>query len=317
MKVMVTGSSGYIGSTMCKLLKTSNSNNFVIGVDCKENTHKYLNEFYYCDINDKSMIANAVIKYKPDAIFHFAASADVSLSVQNPALFYENNIGATSQMMHTLIRSKWSGHFIFSSTAAVYGIPKTGIAAENDLLLPINPYGQSKLMCEIALADIVKGTDIKLTQFRYFNVCGAWGDVGDHVDATHIIPRLCHASKSGRPFTIYGKNYHTKDGTCVRDYIHVRDVCRAHLWIVGMQKEQNKTYNLGSGKGYSNAEVVEAFKLFTGQNLYHTYGNPRSGDPAVLIAEPSKFMREYDFHYEFNSLEQMITSSWEYYNTVK
>ena len=314
-KFLVTGSSGYIGSVMCKLLKQQGYG--VMGVDLEDPNHNYLDEFAGGNVRD-DIVAQAAKAYKPNAVFHFAASADVAMSMEQPALFYYNNVGATTELLGNLLNTGWRGHFIFSSTAAVYGVPQDA-AREEDSLHPINPYGRSKLMCEQALNDIVHMINdprLKLTKFRYFNVAGAWKNVGDHADASHIITRLSYALKHNKVFQLFGNQYDTRDGTCIRDYIHVRDICRAHLWAYENQQADNETFNLGTGRGYSNLEMVRAFKTFTGRDVKHVISAPRPGDPSFLVAN-SQRIQSQGFRYEHDSLEEMITSAWDYYNTME
>lgn len=314
-KFVVTGSSGYIGSVMCKLLKQQGY--AVMGVDLEDLNHNYLDEYVGGNVRDQ-ITADAIKSYKPAAIFHFAASADVGQSMEQPALFYHNNVGATTELIDNMVNRGWSGHFIFSSTAAVYGVPN-GPAKETDTLHPINPYGRSKLMCEQALDDIVRhgaSQSIKLTKFRYFNVAGAWKNVGDHADASHIITRLCHARKHKLPFHLYGNQYDTRDGTCIRDYVHVLDICKAHLWAFRSQQANGETYNLGTGRGYSNMEMIKAFRNFLGHNVEYVIDAPRPGDPSILVANSDRIQSQ-GFRYMHGSLEEMITSAWEYYNTME
>lgn len=311
MKIVVTGCSGYIGSVMCKLLKEERHH--VMGVDVNYCEHKYKDIFILGDVRSLST-AESIAAFKPDAIFHFAASADVGLSVDTPGLFYHNNIGATSEFVTNMTEMfNWKGHFIFSSTAAVYGWGSVNGCDERDELAPCNPYGESKLMCEQFLTTMALTHKFKLTMFRYFNVAGAWDDVGDHVHAGHIIPRLCNAGYFNRPFMLFGKDFPTEDGTCVRDYVHVRDICRAHLHAFKTQKSESSVYNLGSGSGFSNLSIINAFRRFSGRDTQYIITEERPGDPPTLVAVPDKFKDDTGFVYEHTNLEQMITSSWDYY----
>ena len=310
---MVTGCSGYIGSVMCKLLKEEGHD--VLGVDLQHCSHKYLDNFIQSDIRS-NVVGKQAVLFNPDAIFHFAASADVGLSVESPGLFYHNNIGATSEFVTDLVEKYgWRGHFIFSSTAAVYGWGSSNGCDERDELAPCNPYGESKLMCEQFLTTMALSHKFKLTMFRYFNVAGAWDDMGDHLDAGHIIPRMCSASYFNRPFTLFGNDHITEDGTCVRDYVHVRDICRAHLHAFYNQKTSNETYNLGSGTGFSNLSTINAFRRFVNEHMQYIVTDARPGDPPTLVAVPDKFKDDTGFVYEHTNLERMITSSWDYYRT--
>lgn len=316
MDVIVTGSSGYIGSAMCKLL-TQNGHT-VYGVDLVEPNEvqrQYIHHFSHMSICDDFLISYNLLDIIDDvkAIFHFAATADVGLSMTDPALFFENNIGATSSFIRHLIDAKWNGHFVFSSSAAVYGdVPQTVSYRESQELHPINPYGSSKLMCEQMLEQISHIYNMKMTFFRYFNVAGAWDDIGDHLSTGHIIPRLCKAKYEQVPFALYGDRYPTKDGTCVRDYVHVRDICRAHLHVLNNQHTRIETYNLGNGTGYSNKQIVDTLTRIAPGRIEVQVNPARKGDPAILVADNRKFVVETLFKYEHN-LEDMARSAWEYY----
>lgn len=309
MNVMVTGCSGYIGSVMCKLLKEKGHR--VLGVDINYCQHKYTDIFLLENVRAPK-VARVVAEFKPEAIFHFAASADVGESVTNPALFYHNNVGVTTELLDNVIKAGWNGHFVFSSTAAVYGV-KEEQCTEDSELTPCNPYGDSKLMCERALTTIAKAHGIKLTMFRYFNVAGALDDVGDHLTTNHIIVKLCKAAYEKQPFTLYGNVYRTPDGSCIRDYIHVVDICEAHLTAVTSQKQKIGVYNLGSGIGFSNIAMVDAFRRFTGQYVFMQVGFIRQGDPDYLVAHPKRFTIDTGFKYLHTNLERMLLSSWNYY----
>lgn len=314
MKVLVTGSQGYIGSVMCKLLKEANVE-YVEGCDIVNRDNNPYASTWILDAADP-LVAERVINLGIDHIFHFAASADIADSVTRPALFYHNNLGTTTKLLDNLIQKGWRGKFIFSSTAAVYNITDTIVNEDDPALLgPPNPYGMSKLMCEQAINTICTNHGIFAVMFRYFNVAGAWDDVGDHANASHIIPKLCDAVYSNNVFTINGSDYKTRDGTCVRDYVHVRDVCRAHLHAANYLEENPGiyTFNLGTSKGTTNHEMINAFSRFTGQQVQYKVGPRRPGDPQHLVADANKFVDKTNFKYEHSNLEQMITSSWEWY----
>lgn len=314
MKILVTGSRGYIGSVLMKTLTLQGYS--VIGVDVQKpnkDSASYGTTYRY-NINDQE-VADLVIKEDIDTIFHLAASADVEMSVTNPALFYTNNIGNTSRFISNLIDRGWNGKVIFSSTAAVYEDDNSSGVHENSTINPPNPYGKSKLACEHFFEDVQKVNDIDVVVFRYFNVAGAWNDCGDHDNSTRIIAKLCRSTYHKQQFTLYGTDKNTFDGTCVRDYLHVRDVCEAHLQACDFldSKPGYHVFNLGIGRGWSNREIINSFLLFTGQEPIVVEGPDRPGDPDHLVSIADKFMNQTGFRYKHSSLENIICSAWEHY----
>lgn len=317
MRVLVTGHRGYIGSVMTTMLQELGI--FCIGVDNAERTYidLKLNHSLFCDSSD-DLVIESVLKHDITHIFHFAASAAIADSVTNPALYYYNNLGETTKLLGKLHQAGWKGKFIFSSTAAVYG-EKGDFATENQELNPCNPYGRSKLMCEQAIKDICVPAGIDSVIFRYFNVAGAYSDAGDHLDSDHILPKICSAIYDKKPFIINGNEYNTRDGTCVRDYVHVMDICRAHLHASDFL-EGNRgihTFNLGSSEGFTNKEIVEAFQQYTGEEFEYDSGPNRPGDPASLMADNSKFRILTGFEYKHTDLEKIVTSAWDWYKKCK
>ena len=317
MRVLVTGHRGYIGSVMVSMLKELGI--FCIGVDNAERTYidLKLNHSLFCDCSNDLVIEH-VLKHNITHIFHFAASAAIADSVTNPALYYYNNLGETAKLLGKLHQAGWKGKFIFSSTAAVYG--EHGLFAfENQEKFPCNPYGQSKLMCEQAIDDICSKAGIDSVIFRYFNVAGAYNDAGDHLDSDHILPKICSAIYDKRPFVINGDQYETRDGTCMRDYVHVLDIGRAHLHAAEYLESNPgiHTFNLGSGEGFTNKEIVEAFQKYTGEEFEYSVGPRRPGDPALLMAQNSKFIDNTGFEYKHTDLEKIVTSAWDWYKKCK
>ena len=320
MRVLVTGHRGYIGSVMVSMLKELGV--FCIGVDNAERTYidLKLNHSLFCDCSD-DIVIEEVLKHDITHIFHFAASAAIADSVTNPALYYYNNLGETAKLLGKLHQADWKGKFIFSSTAAVYG-EDGAYAIEHQETRPCNPYGRSKLMCEEAIQEICTSAGIDTVIFRYFNVAGAYNDAGDHLDCDHILPKICSAMYDYNTFTINGGNYKTRDGTCVRDYVHVLDICRAHIHacdFLGDLPDMKGvyTFNLGSREGFTNKEIVEAFQKYTGEKLRYGIGDRRPGDPPLLIAENSKFIEQTGFEYKHTDLEKIVTSAWEWYKKCK
>jgi UDP-glucose 4-epimerase len=292
---------------------------FCIGVDNAERSYIDLkvNRSLLADCSEDDVIDSAM-KENITHIFHFAASAAIADSVTNPALYYYNNLGETAKLLGKLHQAGWKGKFIFSSTAAVYG-EDGEYAVEDQYETPCNPYGRSKLMCEQAIQEICTSAGIDSVIFRYFNVAGAYGDTGDHLDSDHILQKICSAIYGKKYFTINGSDYETRDGTCIRDYTHVLDICRAHIHATKFLETNTgiHTFNLGSREGFTNKEIVEAFLKYTGEELEYVFGDRRPGDPPLLIAENSKFISETGFEYKHTNIEEIVTSAWEWYKLCR
>ncbi len=312
MKVLITGSRGYIGSVLAKTLVAQGHEVHGIDINGNPDGSSIYGFFTEANINDSS-VAVMVKSLQIDTIFHLAASADVGESVLHPEQYYDNNIGNTATMLNNLIQVGWKGKIIFSSTAAVYQ-EQPRLSYETSTVNSPNPYGRSKYMCEQLLRDINKAHGISVAVFRYFNVAGSWDDTGDHIDSGHIIQRLCSAAHAGR-FTLFGNNKNTPDKTCIRDYVHVRDVCDAHIHASHFLDDNPGmyTFNIGSGKGFSNMEILSAFQRFTGKSINVITGPGRPGDPDFLVASPDKFVSDTGYRYNHSSLEKIITTAWTYY----
>lgn len=317
MRVIVTGHRGYIGSVMVRMLK--DQGHYVIGVDNNYTHHPIdlVTDLYMSASVGENEVAKMAVDNNIEYIFHFAASASVSDSVSNPALYYWNNVGETTKFLGNLHKRNWHGKFIFSSTAAVYGDKYFHPIMEGYEKQPCNSYGHSKLMCEQAIQDICSVAGIDVVMFRYFNVAGAYSGAGDHIDSEHIIPKICHSVCSNTPFVINGNDYDTRDGTCVRDYVHVVDVCRAHIhaaeWLSTIPEAGVHVFNLGSSQGFTNKEIIDSFVV----PVEYTYGPRREGDPPKLIADNTKFINWTGFEYTHTNLKEILTSSWEWYNKCR
>lgn len=297
---------------MSKLLKEQGHG--VYGVDRKFKTNPYLDVFFCGDAADKDMIAQAV-NFGIDAVFHFAADVDVHESTTAPAKYFNNNVGTTAALLENLCeRQQWRGHFIFSSTAAVYG--NLNCAIDEQIWPgpePVNPYGQSKWIAEQIVETVFSTHQLKTTVFRYFNVAGAWNEAGDHFDSSHIVSRLCRAARHNEGFVLYGSDYNTPDGTCIRDYLHVLDVCRAHLHAIHNQHGMQAVYNLGTGRGASNLEMIENFNKYNDVAVKHRVSSRRDGDPPFLVANGRRFVEETGFTYKHSCLHEILTSAWQHY----
>lgn len=305
LNIVITGASGYIGSVLSKLCFLKH--NRVLGIDLKRPKHKYYNKFVTCNFREDD-VARMIDDWDADVVFHLAASADVTDSTIYPLKYYDNNTGATSEFLNNLIRYDVRVPIIFSSTAAVYGEGNNRLT-EDSLTNPINSYGISKLMCEQILKDAYICNGMNSVSFRYFNVAGAYGDVGDHLDSGHVIQRLCDAQLSKKDFIIYGSDYNTFDGTCVRDFLHVLDVCRAHFYALNYLKNSpgSHVFNLGTGFEHSVKNLSEKFDV----NVVE--GSRRNGDPAYLIADGNKFVEKAGFRYLYSNIDNIIASAIEWY----
>jgi len=296
---------------LCKIAKERG--HMVVAADPRSPKHSYYDTFINDNIVMNSVAYEATNLYV-DAVFHLGASADVTDSTKRPSLYYKNNIGATAALFDNLIQMGWSGPIVFSSTAAVYGKSNQTVS-EYNALAPMNSYGKSKLMCEEYLEDLWHIHKLPSAIFRYFNVAGAYDDVGDHHDSHHVLQKLCFSAKNNQPFFVYGSDLETRDGTCVRDYLHVRDVCEAHFVALEYVKKHPSVYqfNLGTNEGTSVMELVTKFQANTGKTINYKLAASRPGDPAYLVANPSKFINTAGFKYHHSDIENIIKSAWEWY----
>lgn len=313
---MVTGAVGYIGGeTVLKLLDAGHE---VLGVDRRAPPDRLVNlpNTWWCTHDFASDPALSTIDmFKPDAIIHCAGTSLVGPSLMNPNEYYENNFVKTKRLLDFLIEQKQTHiRFIFSSSAATYGDPIMTPVQETDPTEPISPYGQSKLMTDWMLASYQRAYGLDYVSFRYFNACGADSQVrhGQEAGATHIIARVLEAVKNGQDFTLYGDDYPTPDGTCVRDYIHVEDLAEAHVLAMD-RKIPSDVYNLGTNTGYSNLEVIRTAAQITGVNIPMLHGAKREGDPAVLTADANKFMTVSGWKPRF-VMTDIVNHVWAWYN---
>lgn len=312
MKVAVTGSSGYIGAILTKRLLEKNCE--VYGCDLSDAIPSLqLLNFWHGDYSDLHFI-EWIVKSKVQTIFHLAATSLVGPSYTNPLSYYDNNTAKTIKFLNILKDYGWQGHVVFASTAAVYGNNLNRESfSESDALNPVNHYGQSKLFCEQIL-NSCRVYGISSTIFRFFNVVGSYRELGEESHDTHLLSRLCHSAITGEPFYLYGDDYPTRDGTCIRDYVHVVDVCEAQILAAEKLVGNTQTYNLGTNKGTSVYEMIDAFKKYTKQNINVQVTERRVGDPAILIANPRQFACSVGFDYNHSSVKEMIKSTWDYFN---
>jgi UDP-glucose 4-epimerase len=314
MNILVTGAAGYVGSVCAaELVKQGHH---IVAFDNLTAGHRQAVvehvQFVRGDIADREKLKRVCKKHQVQAVMHFAASALVEESVRNPHLFYRNNVSGTLSLLEVLAELKIQ-KLIFSSSAAVYGEPKSVPIQEDHSVCPVNPYGETKLVIERALAWYHAAYGINCAALRYFNAAGATQDLGeDHRPETHLLPRLlAAASDPNGSFEIYGDDYPTSDGTCVRDFVHILDIAQAHILALhSLSKLGLRIYNVGHGKGYSIRAVVKAVEEIAGHKLDVRVGRRRPGDPAVLVASARKLARELKWKPQHSDLKNIIRSAW-------
>ncbi len=320
--ILVVGGAGYIGSHINKLLNEKGYNTIVY--DNLIYGHKEFvkwGEFVLGDIEDKEQLELVFKNFDIKAVMHFSAFLFVGESVKNPSKYYKNNVVNTLNLLDVMIKNNCK-KFIFSSTAATYGMPEYTPIDENHNTKPINPYGESKLMVEKILQDYDKAYDLKSVCLRYFNASGASpdGDIGEwHTPETHLIPLVLDAAIGKREdIKIFGTDYDTNDGTCIRDYIHVYDLASAHILALEylIKGGDSKIYNLGNGNGFSVKEIIEISKEVTGVDFKVTKADRRLGDPSVLIASSDKIQKELGWKPKYNHPKKIIQDAWEWHNVL-
>ncbi|MFX0548150.1 UDP-glucose 4-epimerase GalE [Hathewaya histolytica] len=319
MKVLVCGGAGYIGSHMVAELLENNHE--VIVLDNFQKGHRDAvlgGKIYEGDIRDRKILDKVFSENNIDAVIDFAAESLVGESVVEPLKYFNNNVYGTICLLEAM-RDYDVKYIIFSSTAATYGEPENIPIVENDKTFPTNPYGESKLAVEKILKWCDNAYGIKYTALRYFNAAGAHinGKIGeDHSPETHLIPIIMQAALGKREKVfIFGDDYNTKDGTCVRDYIHVTDLASAHLLALErlMRGEESDIYNLGNGKGFSVKEVIDTVKKVAGRDFKVEISERRAGDPATLIASSERAIKELGWKCKYDSLETIIETAWNWH----
>lgn len=311
--VVVTGAGGYIGGQTS--IAFHNKGWQVIGIDrngMPAHLNNYFNRFLVSGFDTEESL-HVIKQSKPDAIVHCAGTSLVGPSVTDPASYYENNFVATKRLLDFLLDTIPQCHFVVSSSAAVYGEPVLVPCSEEDPALPLSPYGESKLMIEMMCKSYADAYNLKYTALRYFNVCGADTNSrhGQEKNATHIIARILEAIRDNRAFTLNGTTYPTTDGTCVRDYVHVEDIASAHYLAIA--KNAQGVYNLGTGSGYSNKQIIDTAADITGtSNLQVSTGPTRAGDPAMLTCTAERFHKQTGWT-PSHDLKSIISSAWKWY----
>ncbi|OWK47031.1 UDP-glucose 4-epimerase GalE [Fimbriiglobus ruber] len=318
MRILVTGGAGYIGSHTVKLLLARGHD--VTVFDNLSMGHKQAvpaDRLVVGDLRDADQVDHLLMVNRIEAVIHFAASAFVGESVTNPAKYYQNNLLNSLNLLDR-VRRQGVTRFVFSSTCATYGVPETVPITETTPQAPINPYGNTKLAFEKMLADYAPAYNIGFTALRYFNASGAAADgtIGeDHDPETHLIPIVLQAALGRRPHVeIFGTDYPTPDGTCVRDYIHVEDLAAAHLLALEhIRPGAGAFYNVGIGTGYSVREVIRTAEEVTGKRISVKEGTRRAGDPPALVAGADKIRQELGWQPAFTTLRPIVESAWNWH----
>ena len=317
MNVLVTGGAGYIGSVVARELVKSGHRVIV----CDNLSHGYREavpkeaEFIQAEVGDARAVSTALRDYKIEAVMHFAALIEVGESMREPARYFQNNTGATLTLLEAMVASGVS-KFVFSSTAALYGEPDTTPIPESAALRPANAYGESKLLVERMLDWLNRIHGFRYASLRYFNAAGATGVLGEaHEPESHLIPLVLQVPLGKRQsVSIFGTDYPTHDGTCVRDYIHVLDLAQAHLLALQALGENTKLiFNLGNGRGFSVRQVIETARKITGHAIPAIESPKRPGDPAVLVASSDKIRTQLNWKPQHAELEDIIGSAWEWH----
>lgn len=319
MRVLVCGGAGYIGSNMTAMLAAEACEPVVFDNFSKGHRSAIRKcEFVEGDLADFCLLVDTLKKYEIEAVMHFAAFIEVGESVQEPLKYYDNNLSRTRNLLSAM-QAAGVEKFVFSSTAAVYGIPEQVPVTEDSPAEPINPYGQSKLDVERMCYYQSQTGRLRYVTLRYFNACGAGCDATlgeDHRPESHLIPLIIQAAMGKRDkIEIYGTDYDTPDGTCIRDYIHIDDLCRAHLLALAkLQTDTELIYNLGNGTGYSVRQVIETVKKVCGRDFNVVEAARRPGDPPILTSDAAKARKELNWKTEIPDLEDIISSAWKWHS---
>ncbi len=319
MKTLVTGGAGYIGGFMTKRLLEEGHE--VVVVDSLERGHKdsldSRAKLIIGDLCEKNFVESLFENTTYDGVIHFAGYISMAESMENPYIYFHNNVLASLHLVETMVASG-SNNFIFSSTAGVYGNPVKIPIPEDHPKNPENPYGESKYMVEKILSWYAKVKGLHYVALRYFNASGAAldGSMGEkHSPETHIIPNVIYAALQNTPFRLFGTDYKTPDGTCIRDYIHVLDLVEAH--VLALEKIQRDSggyvYNVGTGKGHSNREIIEMVKSISGIAFTVEDMTRRPGDADSLVADASKIQQELGFKPKYSDLKTIVESAWKWH----
>ncbi len=317
MKVLVTGGAGYIGGTVTRLLLARGHRVTIYDNLCHSRRSAVAAEaeFIEGDVADRPLLEETLNAGRFDGVMHFAALIEAGESMNRPEIYFRNNTAATLTLLEAMLAT---GHdrLVFSSTAACYGEPETTPILEDAKLEPTNPYGESKLLVEHMLRWINLAHGLRYASLRYFNVAGAIPGYGEaHEPESHLIPLILDVALGRRAeIKIFGRDYPTRDGSCVRDYIHVEDLAEAHLLALEALKDKSRLiYNIGNGKGFTVLEVIESVRRVTGKTIAVEECPRRPGDPAVLVASSEKIKAELGWKPRFAELDAIVASAWEWH----
>jgi len=319
-KVLITGGAGYIGAQTAHLLTRRGYDPVIVDNLSKGHRHNVdAKRLHVMDIAETEALAGLMESEGVRSVVHFAGFIAVGESTERPELYFANNVGGTISLLAAMQRAGVS-RLVFSSTAAVYGMPERTPITEDMPFAPVSPYGESKVIVEKILGWLDRYRGLRSVALRYFNACGADPETGlgeEHDPETHLIPLLLRAVRSGDPITIYGNDYPTPDGTCLRDYIHVADLAEAH--VLGLEAllagGPSAAYNVGAGAGHSVLEVLRAVEDVTGQKVPFSMGPRRAGDAPVLVADATRLGRSLGWKPRFTDLRKIVATAWEFERT--
>ncbi|MHB8301595.1 MAG: UDP-glucose 4-epimerase GalE [Acidobacteriaceae bacterium] len=317
MNILVTGGAGYIGGTVAGVLMESGNEVVVYDNLChsRRSALPAGAHFIEADIADRTRLEAAFREHRTEAVLHFAALIEAGESMQQPEKYFSNNTSSTLCLLQTMLAANVN-KLVFSSTAAVYGEPERTPISEDARLRPTNPYGESKLLVEQMLLWLHRIHGLRYASLRYFNVAGAVSGRGEaHEPESHLVPLILDVALGRRPSVrIYGTDYPTPDGTCIRDYIHVRDLADAHvLALQALEREGRMIYNLGNGRGFSVREVIDSARRVTGHSIPVEEVPRRPGDPAVLVASSEKIGMELGWRPRYTTLDAIMSNAWEWH----
>ena len=318
MKILVVGGAGYIGSHMIKRFQDTDHQIEVLdnlSTGFEVNTQNY--KLHVCDLSNKDQVHQILKDNNYESIMHFASFINVGESYIYPKKYYDNNVINTLNLLDCMVDLKIS-NFIFSSTAAVYGEPSSTPIKEDQNIAPVNPYGNTKAIVEKILKDYDEAYGLKYISLRYFNACGAHidGTIGErHDPETHLIPLILQSASGRRKdFKVYGDDYDTKDGTCVRDYIHVMDLAEAHLLSLEklIKNQKSDIFNIGNNKGFSVREIIRMAEKVTQSKIPYEITSRRKGDPSELIADNKKISEKLNWSANYSDLKTILETAWEW-----
>ena len=316
-KVLVTGGAGYIGSHTVDLLLRRGYDPVVVDNLGRGHRHNVdARRLRVMDVTDTAALAALMESEGVASVIHFAGFIAVGESMSEPELYFSNNVGGSLSLLAAMRQARVS-RLVFSSTAAVYGTPEKVPITEDMPFAPVSPYGESKVMVEKVLHWLDQCSALRSVALRYFNACGSDPGAGlgeEHDPETHLIPLLIRAVRTGEPVTLFGNDYDTPDGTCIRDYIHVSDLAEAHILALEalVAGAPSGAFNVGTGKGHSVMEVVRAVEEVTGLNVPVRMGPRRPGDPPALVADPARLMRALGWKPHYTDLKKIVATAWEF-----